>query len=153
LAKQALANIDRATAMKIDGETALQGDDLVGADRRFQDALRADAWLTQAVPKAYPSELRKRIGRLFAQKAFELGKRSVDQGNVRKACHEWRRGYQYYSGNPELPRAREFCSRLALDSLHRALTCQGLARVLDYAMDGDGIKEAVSAKKVELKCP
>jgi hypothetical protein len=81
-----------------------------------------------------------------------LGKRAFDQSDFRKACAYWRRGHAYYGGNPDLPKARRFCSEIARKNLDTALTCEGLVRVLDYAMDGDGIKEVANAKKVEMKC-
>lgn len=151
-ARDALRSVERAAALKIDGEMALQRDDLNGAERRFAEALRHDSRLTAGIPATHPSEIRKSIQRSFAKKAFELGNRWADQGDFRKACAYWRRGSAYDRGNADLPRARRGCSEIAKATLDEASSCGGLARVLDFAMDGDGIKEKVNAKQVELKC-
>lgn len=136
-----------------EGQSALGADDPERAAEPFREALEKDAVLMGESLAQVPSFFRRNIQTNFAQAAYEKGKLYADRDDFRRACKVWKLGMSFYKGNIFLLRALgNACSGRAVEALERADGCEKFDLVLDFAVDGDGIKEKVEAKKAELKC-
>jgi pSer/pThr/pTyr-binding forkhead associated (FHA) protein len=152
-AKQLKKQIFDAAGVYKDGETALQRDEVEEAAKYFDEANQIDKDLMKDLSERHPSFFRRSINNDISAKAFERGKFYGDRDDKRRACKLIKIGFGFFKGNTELNKAAAVCSTLASRALEAAADCQALDKVLDFAVDGDGIAERVADKKAELKCP
>jgi tetratricopeptide (TPR) repeat protein len=152
-AKTIKKQIFDAAGVYKDGETALQRDEVEEAAKYFDEALGIDKELMKDLSERHPSFFRRSINNDISAKAFERGKFYGDRDDKRRACKLIKIGFGFFKGNTELNKAAAVCSTLASRALEGAPDCPSLDKVLDFAVDGDGIAERVADKKSELKCP
>ena len=99
------------------------------------------------------SYFRRNIRQEMAQKCYEKGKGLADRQDFRAACKMWKLGYGFYKGNTDLLRAvTNVCTVRASGEFENAGDCSGLDRAAEFAVDGDGFKEKIEARKAELGC-
>jgi pSer/pThr/pTyr-binding forkhead associated (FHA) protein len=135
------------------GEGQLQGEDIDRAAIAFQEALQLDQKLMDDLALTRPSFYRKNMEQDISHQSFLTGKHWSDRGDPRRACGLFRTGFGFYKGDTDLNRAVGWCSTQGASALVRAETCQELQFVADVAMDGDGLKDKLTQRKQELKCP
>jgi pSer/pThr/pTyr-binding forkhead associated (FHA) protein len=124
------------------------------AERPFSDALAADQRLLEDQALTRPSFFRLSIARAMAGPSFDRGRYFMDRGDTAQACRVWKIGYRFSRNDPQLSKAVLQCTELADQLLAKVKDrCEDLARVMELAVDGDGIREKAEAKKGELRCP
>lgn len=149
-----------------DGESELAQGRPDKAAGPFQELLELDAQLMLGDGPAAPqgeerqraldraaSFFRRTARQEMAEKSYQAGKALADRKDVRAACRAWKLGYGFYRGDQDLLRAATYCTQQAAARFGDASECQGLAEVLEYAVDGDGFAEKVATKKAALGCP
>ncbi len=166
VARELQKNITSVDALFKEGQTALQNERIERAVEPFREALEFDEklMLDPEEQKAPPeqrkalmdkrrSHYRRNIEQDMASSAYLRGKALADRRDFRGACKVWKIGFDFYRGNTELLRAlNNVCTFTALQELEAADGCDALLKVLDFAVDGDGVKEKVQARRAELKC-
>jgi hypothetical protein len=167
LAKQIQRDIAEVTGLFKDGSTELGREEPEHAEEAFKEALVIDERLVlgpekAALPEAdkkadlerFKSYVRKNIQHDMAAACYDKGKFWMDRKDEKRACKLWRLGFWFYKGDSNLLKAvTNICTQRAHEMLESAGDCTGLARVLDYEVQGDGTKEEYERRKAELKCP
>jgi tetratricopeptide (TPR) repeat protein len=137
-----------------EGQANLQAEEPERAAEPFREALAIDAQLMKEQAEATQSFFRRNILQDMAAKSYEKGKLFADRQDPRKACRVWKLGFSFYKGNHELLRALgNVCSSRAVHELEGAPGCDELGRIEEFAVDGDGMKERIEERRVQLKCP
>jgi pSer/pThr/pTyr-binding forkhead associated (FHA) protein len=152
-AKQLKKQVFDAAGVYKDGETALQRDEVEEAAKYFEEAIGIDKEMMKDLTERHPSFFRRSILNDISAKAYERGKFFGERDDKRRACRIVKIGFGFYKGNTELNKAAAVCSGMALRALEAAQACPDLDRVLDFAVEGDGIAERVADHKAEQKCP
>ncbi|HLL51945.1 MAG TPA: FHA domain-containing protein [Myxococcaceae bacterium] len=134
------------------GETELQQDDAIKAAEPFGEALGIDEKLMKDLAKNRPSYFRRGIQVELSAGAYKNGRFWADRQDHRRACRIWKVGFDYYKGNVDLSKAILFCSTKAQEMFRGAESCDDIAKALELAVDGDGLKEKAEGRKAELKC-
>lgn len=99
------------------------------------------------------SFVRKNIVEAMSNKCLEKGRALADRKDFRAACRIWKLGNGFSRSNIDLLKAlTNVCTKRASDSFDRAETCEQLKAGLDFAVDGDGFKEKISASMAEQGC-
>jgi pSer/pThr/pTyr-binding forkhead associated (FHA) protein len=99
------------------------------------------------------SYYRRNIQQDMASASYARGKDLMDRQDRRQACKIWKLGFAFWKGNSDLLRAvTNVCTQEAARRLEAAGSCEDLAVVLEFAVDGDGHKEQVEKKQAELNC-
>lgn len=122
------------------------------AAENFRDVLEMDKKVLGALATDKPGFYRRAIEQEMADQAYKLGKDWADRGDFRKACRLWKLGFGFFRGQPDLNRAVGVCSNRGAGALKGAQSCDDLRVVLDYAVDGDGLKERVEPQQKEWNC-
>lgn len=135
------------------GEGALQNDDPEKAAEPFKEALALDQKLMADQYEIRPSFYRRNIQQDMAQAAFTAGKHWSDRSDPIRACEIFKLGFSFYRADGDLLRSVAWCSQQGATALADATSCGDLDKVLELAVDGDGLKEKVTQGKVEHKCP
>jgi hypothetical protein len=85
---------------------------------------------------------------------YDEGKELADLKDFRGACRLWKLGASFSRSNVDLLKAlTNVCTRKAQEQYENAQTCNELARVLDFAVDGDGVAERVASLRSLKACP
>jgi pSer/pThr/pTyr-binding forkhead associated (FHA) protein/tetratricopeptide (TPR) repeat protein len=134
------------------GSTLLRERDFEKARDSFKDALDLDAKLMRDLVEK-KSFYRSTIEVEMAKESYLGGKHWADRSDHRRACRIWKLGFYFFRGNGDINRAVGFCSGRGGQALAQARNCADLAIVLDFAVDGDGLKDKVAEKSTELGCP
>ncbi|MHB8874930.1 MAG: FHA domain-containing protein, partial [Myxococcaceae bacterium] len=154
LADDLRKQITSADQLYKEGQANLQAEDPERAAEPFREVLSIDEKLMGDQFDATQSFFRRNILQDMASKSYDKGKPFADRQDYRKACRVWKLGFSFYKGNAELLRALgNVCSNRAVQEMESAAACEDLTKVADYAVDGDGIKEKIEAKKTEWQCP
>jgi len=167
LAQQNLRDIAEVMGLFKDGATELSKEDPERAEEQFKEALQIDERIVLGAERAqapeeekrkdlerFKSYVRKNIQHDMSAACYEKGKYWMDRKDEKRACKLWRLGFWFYKGDSNLLRAvTNVCTQRAHDALEGASDCQGLQRVLDYEVPGDGTKEEYEKRKAEMKCP
>jgi len=135
------------------GEGALQNEDPEKATEPFKEALSLDQKLMADQYDVRPSFYRRNIQQDMAQASFTAGKHWSDRGDPNRACEIFKLGFSFYRADGDLLRSVAWCSQQGAAALSNATNCDDLQKVLELAVDGDGLKEKVMQAKVENKCP
>jgi ABC transport system ATP-binding/permease protein len=136
------------------GQGALQSEDPERAAKVFQEALELDSKLMDKDADTHPSHYKRNIQQDMAAAAYLKGVHWADRQDVRRACKMWKLGFGFYQANPDLNKAVvNVCSARGSSELQTARTCADLVKVLDFAVEGDGLVQKVQAKRGELQCP
>lgn len=135
------------------GEGALQSDDPEKASEPLKEALQIDQKLMGDQYEVRPSFYRRNIQQDIAHASFVAGKHWSDRGDPRRACQIFKLGFGFYRADGDLLRSVAWCSQQGATALENAQSCPDLDRVLDLAVEGDGLKEKVAQAKAENKCP
>ncbi len=98
------------------------------------------------------SFLRRGVADAMPAKCYEKGKGAADRKDFKQACALWKMGMTFSRAHNDLLKASYFCTQKAQKMLDNASTCDELEQVLEYAVDGDKIKEDVEQKKIEGGC-
>ncbi len=136
------------------------------AEEFFTEALTIDEQLVLGPEKlALPADKKKKelekltsyyrrnIQQDMAAACYARGKDLADRQDRRQACKIWKMGFSFWKGNSDLLRAvTNVCTQQAAQRLEAAGSCEDLDIVLEFAVDGDGHRELVEKKKVELAC-
>ncbi|MBI3185097.1 MAG: FHA domain-containing protein [Myxococcales bacterium] len=137
-----------------EGQSALQAEQPDRAAEPFTEALELDEKLLQEQATKSLSHYRRTIQQDMAAAAYLKGKGLADRLDYRAACKIWKLGFGFFKGNPELLRALgNVCTHMAGLELEKATSCETLPKVLDFAVEGDGVTEKVAARKAEWQCP
>lgn len=153
-AKKLMGEINDVDSLFKEGQSALQAEDPERAAEPFREALDKDKELMADQFEKSPSFYRRTIQSDMAAVAYRKGRMFGDRGNRRGACRLWKLGFAFFKGNADLLRVLgNGCSNAAVTTFNNANTCEDLAKVLDFAVDGDGMKEKAEAKKAEWQCP
>ncbi|MBX5483150.1 MAG: FHA domain-containing protein [Myxococcaceae bacterium] len=134
------------------GSSSLQESEFEKAAEVFREALSVDEKLMKLVGTTRNTFYRHSIEVDMAKAAYPGGKVWAQRQDPRRACKIWRLGFSFYRGDADLNKAIGYCSQQGGNRLDNASSCQDLDEVLDFATDGDGLKEKVAAKKAELGC-
>jgi ABC transport system ATP-binding/permease protein len=151
-AKQLKKDIFDAAGVVKDGQTALQRDEVEQAATYFEEALQIDKKLMKDLTEHHPSQFRRGIQTDIAAKAYERGKFYAEREDKRKGCKLIKIGFAFFKGNTELNKAAAVCSGLAARAVDGAQSCEELDKALDFAVDGDGMKERAVEMKAQMKC-
>jgi hypothetical protein len=89
----------------------------------------------------------------MAQASFSAGKHWSDRGDSFRACELFKLGFTFYRADGDLLRSVAWCSQQGASALSTARSCEDLNKVLELAVDGDGLKQKVTQAKTEHKCP
>ncbi len=160
-ARELLKQISQVHQLFGIGQTYLKGETPEKAVDPFTEALALDAQLMKTQVEVYPSWYARGIRQDMASAAYQRGKLLADQRqDFTGACRIWKAGFSFSTGDMALLKAMDFCSTRAREAFARATTCDGLQRVLEFAVPrfsesvpGDGFTEAVKEKKAKLNCP
>ncbi len=134
------------------GQTLLAKNELEKAAEAFREVLDGDQKLMAELAETKPSTYRRNLQMDVATKAYEMGRYWSEREDPRRGCKLWKLGFSFYAGNPTLNKAVGFCSTKAAQALANAGSCEDLPLALEFAVKGDGIEEAVEAKKKEFEC-
>jgi ABC transport system ATP-binding/permease protein len=160
------ADIDTAQNLYQTGVGELAREAPERAEAPFRAALVVDSKLVLGDRDATLSEdekrkelekrssfIRKTIIETMASACYERGKTLADRKDFRQACKLWKLGASFSRGNIDLLKAlTNVCTRRAQDTLARAENCEQLKQVLDFAVDGDGLKKQAEGKMGEFGC-
>ena len=121
---------------------------------KYREALDIDKKLMGEGSEQYPSWYRDAMLRDIASATLEQGRTWMRRDDRQKACKFWRLGFEFYKANADLNRAvGNQCSNVANSQFLQAQSCGDLDNVLLLAIDGDGVREKVAAKKTQMACP
>jgi ABC transport system ATP-binding/permease protein len=166
MARALLLDLNEAINLYENGTTELSNDRPEKAAELFRRALEVDARLMLGESARSLSDedrrrelskrqsfIRKSIIESMATNSYEKGKTLADRKDFRAACRSWKLGSTFSRSNIDLLKAlTNVCTRRAAEMFERAQTCDQLRVALDYAVDGDGIKEKVEATLAEEQC-
>ena len=136
------------------GGTDLQKSKVLDADAVFAEALEIDARIMQEMALKRPSTFRQNINKDMAVAALAAGRTLASQRNDEKrACQLFKLGLKYSRSELDLLTASYRCSERAAGLRTAAdATCESLALAEALAVEGDGNKEKIDARKAELGC-
>ena len=99
------------------------------------------------------SYIRKAVVESMSSQSYEKGKALADRKDFRAACRVWKLGLKFSRSNIDLLKAAtNVCTPRASESFERAQTCEQLKAALDFAVDGDGIKEKIVESMTAKGC-
>ena len=136
------------------GGTDLQKSKVQDADAVFAEALEIDARIMQEMALKRPSTFRQNINKDMAVAALAAGRTLASQRNDEKrACQLFKLGLKYSRSELDLLTASYRCSERAA-GLRTApdASCESLVLAEALAVEGDGNKEKIDARKAELGC-
>ncbi len=165
-AKALLLDINNAINLYENGTSEITNDRPEKAEAVFLRALQVDEKLVlgdragKLVGDERKRELDKRtsfvrrnIVETMSSTCYEKGKALADRKDFRAACRLWKLGSNFSRSNIDLLKAlTNVCTRKASDAFDRAETCEQLKAALDFAVDGDGFKEKITASMAEDEC-
>jgi ABC transport system ATP-binding/permease protein len=163
-AKDLLAEISEASNYFSAGQSDLQTDKLEQADKNFKKALEVDARLVLGAKKYSDDEKRRELERrlsfvrrhtidAMSVTAYQSGKTFAEHKDFAKACKRWKLGAEYSRSNQDLLKAlTNICTAKANDLLARG-GCPSFKMALEYAVDGDGLKDKVTEAALQDNCP
>lgn len=126
-----LVERDARAALELDARVLLQGD----ATRLSSDELSRALRELESAP-------RRELVREVSRAAYEHGKHFADRKDFRASCRVWKVGAAFSRADLDLLKAlTNVCTRKAVSALDEAHTCEQLRVVLDFAVDGDGVRE------------
>lgn len=161
-----LLDINNAINLYENGTSEITNDRPERAESAFLKALAVDERLVLGErAKTLPPEEKKRelerrtsfvrrnIVETMSRTAYEKGKNLADRKDFRAACRIWKLGSNFSRSNIDLLKAlTNVCTKKAEEAWQRAETCEQLKATLDFAVDGDGIKEKVTEKMAGDGC-
>ncbi|MEN9799814.1 MAG: hypothetical protein RL653_3511, partial [Pseudomonadota bacterium] len=134
------------------GGTALQKLNVQDADVVFTEALELDQRIMQEMTLKRPSSFRVNIQKDMALAAMQAGRMLANQRqDERRACQLFRLGMKYSKSELDLLTMAARCSERS-GILRNTGDCEQLELAEAIAMDGDGNKEKIAARKAELGC-
>ncbi len=159
-------DIDTAQNLFQNGRTEIAREAPERAEEPFRQALQVDERLVLGDRLATLTEDEKRkeldkrtsfirnaIIETMAATCYERGKTLGDRKDFRQACKVWKLGASFSRGNIDLLKAlTNVCTRRAQETLGRAENCEQLKQVIDFAVDGDGLKKQAEEKMIEFGC-
>jgi pSer/pThr/pTyr-binding forkhead associated (FHA) protein len=99
------------------------------------------------------SLLRRTIIDDMGKSCYKKGKNAADRKDFPGACRIWKVGLSFNRAYSDLLRAAtNVCTPRADELLKRAQGCDQLKQVLDFAVDGDGLKQQAMARMDEAGC-
>jgi hypothetical protein len=149
------------------GTTLVGRHDVEGAASAFRQLLEVDQRLMLGPESELLTEnerrdrlrllesfARKNAIHTMAEAAYDDGKELSDQKDFRGACRLWKIGSSFSRSSVALLKAlTNVCTKKAQEQYETALTCNDLSRVLDFAVDGDGVAEKVASLRSLKACP
>ncbi len=166
VARALLLDMNEAINLYENGVAELAAGRLEKAELVFLKALAVDerlvlgdrlATLTAAATK---KELEKRVSFIrrsivesMNTQTYEKGRALADRKDFRGACKTWKVGLTFSRSNIDLLKAAtNVCTPRASEAFGGALTCEQLRAALDFAVDGDGLREEIEASLVGESC-
>jgi hypothetical protein len=148
------------------GQGALMNDQLLRAEKPFRDALELDEKLilgtraSKLSPEERkvemdrrPSFVRRTIYERMTGDSLNKGKILRERGDKRQACRLWKLGASFARTNLELlGHLTTYCTNESARILKSATRCDDYQRVLDFAVDGDGMKEKAEEAMIDHGC-
>jgi pSer/pThr/pTyr-binding forkhead associated (FHA) protein len=163
-ARALLLDVSNAVNLLQSGRTELTNEKVEKAQDPFRQALDIDERLMLGGKKLSDADKVKELARRtsylrhtlveeMSSKCYSKGKEYADKKDFRKACSLWKLGTSFSRSNIDLLKAvTNVCTKKAADALARADSCEAYRSVLDFAVDGDGMKEDAQKKMDELGC-
>ncbi len=165
-ASQLLLDINNAMNFYENGTSEITNDRPEKAEDHFRKALAVDERLILGDKAKLLTDdekrreldrrasfVRKNVVETMSSKCLEKGRALADRKDFRKACSIWKLGSTFSRSNIDLLKAlTNVCTKRASDSFERAETCEQLKAGLDFAVDGDGFKEKITATMEEQGC-
>lgn len=122
---------------------------LVLADKRT----KMDDEARRAELDRRPSFVRRTVIEMMSKSCLDRGRISAEHQDFAEACRLWKLGASFSRSNMDLLQAlTRQCTQRAGDKLKSARGCRELQQVVDFAVDGDGIRELALAKMEEEHC-
>jgi pSer/pThr/pTyr-binding forkhead associated (FHA) protein len=87
-------------------------------------------------------------------KCLSIGEDWRKRNNPKRACQIWKVGYHFNQNNTDLLSSlARYCTSYASELLRKASHCGDLQEVLEYAVEGDGLRQRVEKLQTEHNCP
>jgi ABC transport system ATP-binding/permease protein len=146
------------------GTGDVQSDKLESADRAFHKALEIDAKLVLGDKKfghdERKRELEKRSSYVrrhviddMSASCYQKGKLAADRNDFRLACKVWKMGAEYSLSNLDLIKAlTNVCSNRASQAVEKGGSCVALKAALDFAVEGDHMREKIEDAMQKQDC-
>ncbi|MCL2625216.1 MAG: FHA domain-containing protein [Cystobacterineae bacterium] len=84
---------------------------------------------------------------------LKMGTDWRDRNDARRACQIWKVGYYFNKNNTDLLSAlTRYCTNYANELLKKVSSCSDLQEVLEYAVEGDGLRQKVEKLQVDRNC-
>jgi hypothetical protein len=99
------------------------------------------------------SFVRRNIVDVMSKTCYDKGKALADRKDFRAACRFWKLGSTFSRSNLDLLKAlTNVCTKKAASAVESAQTCEQLKAAMDFAVDGDGYKEKITASMEDNGC-
>jgi hypothetical protein len=134
------------------GESLLRAGNPDQAEGPFRDALIRDQKVIGRLGPTSTSFFKRRIEEDMARSCYLQGRSWSSRKDPARACQLWRMGFGFSKSNPQLNKAVADCSHAGRRLLARAKSCDQLTRALQFAIEGDGLKQRVQEVKRTLRC-
>ena len=150
-----------------DGMAALERANVKEAAEHFQNVLEkdkvlilgADSGMTEyeekvALSNHLKSFFRNNVMVDMPNKCLSIGEDWRKRNNPNRACQIWKVGYHFNQNNTDLLSSlARYCTVYANELLKKASNCSSLREVLEYAVEGDGLRQKVEKLQSDNNCP
>lgn len=165
-ARTLLGDMQNAINLYENGTSEITNDRPERAETPFLKALAVDERLVLGDKAAtMPAEDKKRemdkrvsfvrrnIVDVMSKTCYDKGKALADRKDFRAACRFWKLGSSFSRSNLDLLKAlTNVCTKKAASAFDSAQSCEQLKAALDFAVDGDGYKEKITASMTDEGC-
>lgn len=165
-AKTLLRDINMATNLYENGTTEITNEHPERAEAPFLKSLTIDERLVLGDKAASMSadekkrELEKRASFIrrtivdtMSRTAYDRGRALQERKDYRAACKMWKLGATFSRSNIDLLKSlTNVCTKRADEAYNNANSCAQFQAALDFAVDGDGFKEKITAEMENQGC-
>ncbi|MCL2011469.1 MAG: FHA domain-containing protein [Cystobacterineae bacterium] len=150
-----------------EGMSHLEKANIKAAAERFQEVLDKDKVLligeasemSESEEKAalddyLKSFFRKNVLNDMPNKCLGYGEDWRKKNDTKRACQIWKVGHHFNKNNSDLLSALlRYCTNHANELLKRVSNCNELREILEYVVDGDGLRQRVEQLQEDNNCP
>jgi pSer/pThr/pTyr-binding forkhead associated (FHA) protein len=149
-----------------DGMLSLEKGNVQDAAERFQNALEKDKVLMlgevsgmdeleerAALNNHLRSFFRNNVMVDMPNKCLSIGEDWRKRNNPKRACQIWKVGHHFNKNNTDLLLSlTSYCTSFANELYGKASNCSDLREVLEYAVEGDGLRQKVEKLQSDNDC-
>jgi len=149
------------------GMDFLEKANVKAAAEHFQNVLNKDSLLmlgetSEMSEREEKAALNSYLRSFFRKNVMvEMPNRCLSRGeefrrlnDLKRACQVWKVGHHFNSNNTDLLSIlTRHCTSHARELLEKATTCNHLKEVLEYAVEGDGLRQRAQKMQMENNCP